>query len=93
MLYTSSVCLSELSVILLVKNLMPFRQDKQVLLGVGSVIVVWSITGIIVYAVECGSPTPWDYFNGHCIDRVRVVLLRLPRCCLKPANPISRAYG
>ena len=91
--FIQAACLSELSVILLVKNLMPFRQDKQALLGVGSVIVVWSITGIIVNAVECGSPTPWDYFNGHCIDRVRVVILRLPRYCLKPANPISRAYG
>ena len=38
--------------------------------GVGSVTLIWTATGITVSAAECGSPKPWNYFTGRCIDRV-----------------------
>ena len=64
------MCLSELSVVLFVRNITPVRQDRRLLFGVGSFTILWAFIGLIVSAVECGSPEPWNYFDGQCIDRV-----------------------
>ena len=64
------MCLSELSVVLFVRNITPVRQDRRLLFGAGSFTILWTFVGLIVSAVECGSPVPWNYFNGHCINRV-----------------------
>ena len=64
--------LSELSVLFFVGNITPIRRDRHILMGVGTVVIAWATIGFIVSAAECGSPTPWDYFGTHCIDRVSV---------------------
>lgn len=69
-LYISGLCLSELSVLLFVRSVTPVQWDKHMLLGVGSITVIWTLIAIIVSAAECGSPTPWNNFTGHCIDGV-----------------------
>lgn len=69
-LYFGSMSLSELSVLFFVGNITPVRSDRKMLVGVGSVVIAWSTIGFIVSAAECGSPTPWNYFGGHCINRI-----------------------
>ena len=74
-IYISSMCLSELSVVLFVWNITPVQKDRQLLFGLGSVTILWTVIGVIVSAAECHSPTPWDYFKGGCINRVCIVSL------------------
>ena len=72
------MCLSELSVVLFLRNITPVRQDRQLLFGAGSFTILWTFIGLIVSAVECGSPVPWNYFNGQCINRVSRFPISLP---------------
>ncbi len=72
--------------VLFLRNITPVRQDRRLLLGAGSFTILWSVTAFIVSAAECGLPTPWSYFNGHCINGVCILLLQLRRYCMKPLN-------
>lgn len=92
-LYLSSVCLSELSVVLLVRNITPVPQDRRLLFGAGSITILWTITAVVVSAAECGSPTPWNYFSDHCIMRVSVWLFCLSRHCPEVAELDFRSSG
>lgn len=73
----SSMCLSELSVVLFMWNVTPVRQDRHLLFGVGSITILWTVIGVIVSGTECRSPVPWDYFKGHCINRVSLPALKI----------------
>lgn len=78
-----SMSLSELSVVLFVKNNTPVRQDRHLLFSVGGITVLWTTIAVIVNAAQCGSPTPWNYLDGQCINRVRISRVRFPRYCLE----------
>ena len=87
------MCLSELSVVLFLWNITPVQKGRQLLFGLGSFTVLWAVIGVIVSAAECRSPTPWDYFKGDCINRVRIRLFWLPPRGSKPANLERRLCG
>lgn len=69
-LYLSCMCLSELSVVLFLRNITPVRRDRQLLFGLGSITIFWTVTAVIVSATEHGSPVSWNYLNGHRINHV-----------------------
>ena len=71
-LYFGSMSLSELSVLFFVGNITPIRRDRQMLMGVGSIVIAWATIGFVVSAAECGSPEPGNYFGRHCINRVSI---------------------
>lgn len=64
------MCFSEVSVLLLLNLITPSRRDRRVLFAVGGFIGTWSLVALLVSTVNCGSPKPWDWFDGHCIDQI-----------------------
>ena len=74
LLYFGSLALSELSVLFFVANVTPVQSDRHMLVCLGAIILSWGTIGFIVSAAECGSPIPWDYTGGHCVDRVSITL-------------------
>lgn len=73
----SSVSLSELSVVLFIWNITPVQRDRYLLFGLGIITILWTIIGVIVSGTECRLPAPWDYFEGHCINRVSLPALKM----------------
>ena len=82
-LYLTSMCLSELSVLYLLRLITPAEVDRRMILGVESFIVLWTFIALLVSIVNCGAPTPWDWIHQRCLNIVwrqikRQVMLQSP---------------
>ena len=69
-LYISSMIFSEISVLLLLRMITPSERDRKLIACAGSIAILWFIVAFVVSAAECGSPEPWNFMDGHCLNRV-----------------------
>lgn len=70
-LYISSLFFSKLSLIVLFYTVVASqRTHRRVVLGFGVLLVIWSMASIIVIAIQCGLPRPWQIMTLRCFNTV-----------------------
>lgn len=69
LLYIASLGLAKVSTAATVVNIAS-RSHRNVIFGIGTVIIAWAVTGFIVVLFQCQLPAPWDIIHKSCIARV-----------------------
>ena len=70
MLFITSVCFAKLSLVAFLRNLTPLALNRTSGLIIGLVVILWAVTGTVTAAFQCDLPSPWDYVNQSCFNRV-----------------------
>ena len=99
-LYVAIVTLIKISVCLYLTGLTPVRLQKTIVLVVGSFIIAWGASAIIVLGFQCDLPHTWDALGGKCINHltfwtyvnVMNIVTDLPLIIL-PALIVSRLHA
>ncbi|KID86812.1 choline transport protein [Metarhizium guizhouense ARSEF 977] len=68
LLYIASLGLAKVSTAATVVNIAS-RSHRNVIFGIGTVIIAWAVTGFIVVLFQCQLPAPWDIIHKSCIAR------------------------
>ncbi|EFY91775.1 hypothetical protein MAC_02060 [Metarhizium acridum CQMa 102] len=68
LLYIASLGLAKVSTAATVVNIAP-RTHRNMIFGIGTAIIAWAVTGLIVVLFQCQLPAPWDVLSQSCIAR------------------------
>ncbi|KAH0594423.1 hypothetical protein MHUMG1_07773 [Metarhizium humberi] len=68
LLYIASLGLAKVSTAATVVNIAS-RSHRNIIFGIGTVIITWAVTGFIVVLFQCQLPEPWDMIRKSCIAR------------------------
>ncbi|KAF4634828.1 hypothetical protein G7Y89_g3277 [Cudoniella acicularis] len=70
MLYIATLCAAKLSVVMLLRLILPGEEHQKLGAGLEAFIVVWWIVAEIATAFQCSTPQSWNIFGNKCFDRV-----------------------
>ncbi|KAI9704507.1 MAG: hypothetical protein M1820_005581 [Bogoriella megaspora] len=69
LLYVISICLSKLTVLVLLYVITPVQRNMHIVQGVGATIIAWTMSAFLVVAFQCHTPETWQVVTNRCIDQ------------------------
>lgn len=71
-LYVLNLGLSEISILLLIRNLTPVKTQKTAMLVIITFTALWAVASVFTLLFQCHPPHVWQFINNKCINRVVV---------------------
>ncbi|CAG8958012.1 hypothetical protein HYFRA_00000355 [Hymenoscyphus fraxineus] len=68
-LYVLNLGFSEISILLLIRNLTPVKKQKIAILVLIAFTALWAVVSVFALLFQCHSPHVWRFINNKCIDR------------------------
>lgn len=69
-LFILSLAFAKFSTGSLIRNLTPSPAFGRLIFIYHGLVFLWAGIAIVITLFQCSLPRPWDYINGHCINRV-----------------------
>ena len=66
----ASLFFAKAVVLAILYNLSPVKVHKKLCLWLGTIISLWAVVSEFVIAFQCSLPSPWQYLNNICTNRV-----------------------
>ncbi|MCJ1365418.1 hypothetical protein MMC16_004539 [Acarospora aff. strigata] len=70
LMFIPNLCFAKLSVLFLLRSITPVARHRNFALALGLTIAIWAVVSELVVAFRCQLPSPWNFLDNKCIDRI-----------------------